>query len=51
MFPPGIERRTLRVLGVRGNHCATETLRVASDILADISVISEVNLVEGTNKR
>ena len=32
VFPPGIEPRTLRVLGVRDNHYTTETLRVASDV-------------------
>ena len=32
VFPPGIEPRTLPVLGVRDNHYTTETLLVASDV-------------------
>ena len=31
MFPPGIEPRTLRVLGVRDNHYTTETLHVSTN--------------------
>ena len=32
VYPPGIEPRTLRVLGVCDNHYSTETLRAASDV-------------------
>ena len=32
VFPPGIEPRTLSVLGVRDNHYLTETLRAAIDV-------------------
>ena len=32
VFPPGIEPRTLRVLGVRDNHDTTEMLHVALDV-------------------
>ena len=32
VFPPGIEPRTLRVLGVRDNHHTMETLRLASEV-------------------
>ena len=31
-FPPGIEPRTLCVLGVRDNHYTTERLHVISDV-------------------
>ena len=53
VFPPGIEPRTLSVFGERDNHYLTETLRATIDVSSRFffSVISEVNLVENTNKR
>ena len=32
VFPPDVEPRTLRVLGVRDNHYTTETLQVLSGV-------------------